>query len=154
MGEFEGGDEAGLLVQATEVTDKVDDGIFFLEGFIGQGVIEVVEGLFDLVGIVGADVLVIGIMQEFQDGVGIGAEFLHIHSLVLLVACRQVETGVGVELLEFDLGFEAVLGFHDDVHQFVTVNLPFFDTPEVTGAAFVVDDERHNAVAQAFLKGN
>ena len=43
MGEFEGGDEAGLLVQAAEVTDKVDDGILFLEGFIGQGVIEVVD---------------------------------------------------------------------------------------------------------------
>ena len=88
MGEFEGGDEAGLLVQAAEVTDKVDDGVLFFEGFIGQGVIEVVEGLFDLVGIVGADVLVIGIVQQLQDGVGIGAEFLHIHSSVLLVACR------------------------------------------------------------------
>ena len=62
MGEFEGGDEAGLLVQAAEVTDKVDDGILFLEGFIGQGVIEVVEGLFNLVGIVGAYMLVIGIV--------------------------------------------------------------------------------------------
>ena len=37
MGEFEGSDEAGLLVQAAEVTDKVDDGVLFLEGFIGQG---------------------------------------------------------------------------------------------------------------------
>ena len=62
MGEFEGGDEAGLLVQAAEVTDKVDDSVLFLEGFIGQGVIEVVEGLFDLVGIVGADVFVIGVV--------------------------------------------------------------------------------------------
>ena len=40
MGEFEGGDEAGLLVQAAEVTDKVDNGVLFLEGFIGQGVIK------------------------------------------------------------------------------------------------------------------
>ena len=62
MGEFEGGDEAGLLVQAAEVTDKVDDSILFLEGFIGQGVIEVIESLFDLVSIVNADVLVIGIV--------------------------------------------------------------------------------------------
>ena len=38
MGEFEGGNEAGLLVQAAEDTDKVDDGVLFLEGFIGQGV--------------------------------------------------------------------------------------------------------------------
>ena len=36
-------------MQAAEVTDEVDDGILFLEGFIGQGVIEVVESLFDLV---------------------------------------------------------------------------------------------------------
>lgn len=65
MGEFEGGDEAGLLVETAEVTDKVDDGVLFLEGFIGQGVIEVIEGLFDFVGIVGADMLVIGIVQQF-----------------------------------------------------------------------------------------
>ena len=37
MGEFKGGDEAGLLVQAAEVTDKVDDGVLFFEGFIGLG---------------------------------------------------------------------------------------------------------------------
>jgi len=30
VGEFESGDEAGLLVQAAEVTDKVDDGVLFL----------------------------------------------------------------------------------------------------------------------------
>ena len=154
MGEFEGGNEAGLLMQAAEVTDKVDDGVLFLEGFIGQGVIEVIEGLFDFVCVVGADVLVIGIVQQLQDGVCIGAKLLHIHSSVLLVVCRQVETGVGVEFLEFDLGFEAVLGFHYYVYQFVVVNLPFFDTPEVTGAAFVVDDERHHIVAQALLEHN
>ena len=69
MGEFEGGDEAGLLVQAAKVTDKVDDGILLLERLIGQGIIEVIEGLFDLVGVVGAHVLVIGIVQQFQDSV-------------------------------------------------------------------------------------
>ena len=37
MGEFEGGDEAGLLVQATELTGQVDDGDLFLERFIGLG---------------------------------------------------------------------------------------------------------------------
>ena len=96
MGEFEGGDEAGLLVQAAEVTDKVDDSILFLEGFIGQGVIEVVEGLFDLVRIVGADVLVIGIVQQLQNGISVGTKFFHIHSSVLLVVGGEVETGVGV----------------------------------------------------------
>ena len=96
MGEFEGGDEAGLLVQA--------------------------------------------------------AEFLHIHNSVLLVVCRQVETGVGVELLEFDLGFEAVLGFHHHVHQFIVVIVPLFDATEVAGAAFVVDNERHDIMTQAFLE--
>ena len=126
MGEFEGGDEAGLLVQAAEVTDKVDDSVLLLDGFIGQGVIEVVEGLFDLVGIIGADVLVIGIVQELQDCVCVVAEFLHIHSSVLLVACRQVKAAMGVEFLEFDLGFEAVLGFHYHVHQCVPVGVPFF----------------------------
>lgn len=33
MGEFKGGDEAGLLVQAAEVTDQIDDRVFFYEGF-------------------------------------------------------------------------------------------------------------------------
>ena len=152
MGKFEGGDEAGLLVQAAEVTDKVDDGVLFLEGFIGQGVVEVVESLFDLVGIIGADVLVIGIVQELQDCVGIGAEFLHIHSSVLLIACRQVETAMGVELLEFDLGLEAILGFHYHVYQFVPVVVPFLDAPEVAGSAFVIDDKGHHIVAQTFLE--
>ena len=63
MSEFEGGDEAGLLVQAAEVTDKVDDSVLFFEGFIRQGVIEFVEGLFDLVGVVGAHMLIVGIIQ-------------------------------------------------------------------------------------------
>ena len=102
VGEFEGGDEAGLLVQAAEVTDKVDDSVLFLEGFIGQGVIEVIEGLFDLVGIVGADVLVIGIVQQFQDGVGIGAEFLHIHNLV------WVQPDSNLQLLRSRLSFKTV----------------------------------------------
>lgn len=116
MGEFEGGDEAGLLVEAAEVTYKVDNGVLFLEGFIGQGVIEVIESLFDLVGVVGAHVLVIGIVQQLQDGVCIGAKFLHIHNSVLLVVCRKVQTGMGAEFLELDLGFESILCFHDYVH--------------------------------------
>ena len=151
MGEFKGSDKAGLLVQAAEVTGQVDDGVLFLESFIGQCVIEVVEGLFDLVGIVGADVLVIGIVQQLQDRVGIGTEFLHIHGSVLLVVGGEVKAAVGVELLEFDLGLEAVLGFHYHFYQFVAVNLPLFDTTEMTGTAFIVDDEWHNAVAQALL---
>lgn len=36
VGEFEGGDEAELLVQAAEVTDKVNDGVLFFKGFIEQ----------------------------------------------------------------------------------------------------------------------
>ena len=36
MGEFEGGGEAGLLVQAAEVTDKIDDCVFFYEGFTNR----------------------------------------------------------------------------------------------------------------------
>ena len=88
MGEFEGGDEAGLLVETAEVTDKIDDCVLFFEGFIGQGVIEVVEGLFDLVGIVCTDVLIVGIVQQLQDGVRIRAEFLHIHSSVLRITRR------------------------------------------------------------------
>ena len=103
-GKFEGGDEAGLLVQATEVADQIYNGVLFLERLIGQGVIKVVEGLFDLVRIVGADVFVIGIVQQLQNGVGIGAEFLHIHSSVLLVVGGEVKAAVGAEFLEFDLG--------------------------------------------------
>ena len=37
MGEFEGGDEAGLLVQAADLTGQVDDGDLFLERFIRLG---------------------------------------------------------------------------------------------------------------------
>ena len=36
MGEFEGGGEAGLLVQAAEVTGQVDDGVLFLEVSVGS----------------------------------------------------------------------------------------------------------------------
>ena len=35
MGEFEGGDEAGLLVEAAEVADQIYYGILFLEDFAG-----------------------------------------------------------------------------------------------------------------------
>ena len=66
---------------------------------------------------------------------------------IFRVVCRQVETGVGVELLEFDLGFEAFLSFHYYVHQFVPVGVPFFDAAQITGAALVVDDEGHHIVA-------
>ena len=34
---------------------------------------------------------------------------------------------MGVEFLEFNLGFEAVLGFHDYIHQFVPVGAPSKD---------------------------
>ena len=63
VGEFEGGDEAGLLVQTAEIADQINDCVLFFERFVGQGVIEVIEGLFDLVGIVGTDVLIVGIVQ-------------------------------------------------------------------------------------------
>ena len=59
---------------------------------------------------------------------------------------------MGVELLDLDLGFEAVLCFHYHVDQFVVVVVPLFDAPEIPGTAFVVDDEGHHIVAQAFLK--
>ncbi len=72
--------------------------------------------------------------------------------LVLLVVGGEVEMGVGVEFLELDLGFEAVLGFHYHIYQFVPVGMPFFDTPEIPGTAFVVDDEGHHIVAQALLE--
>ena len=68
---------------------------------------------------------------------------------VLLVVGGEVETGVGAEFLEFDLGFEAVLGFHHDVYQFVPVGVPLFDATEISG---VVDDEWHNIVAQALFE--
>ena len=59
---------------------------------------------------------------------------------------------MGVELLEFDLGFEAVLGFHYHVYQFVPVVVPFFDATEVSRTAFIVDDEGHHIVAQALFE--
>jgi hypothetical protein len=64
----------------------------------------------------------------------------------------EVETGVGAEFLEFDLGFKAILGFHYHVYEFVSVGVPLFDPAQVSGAAFVVDDEWHNSMAQAFLQ--
>ena len=83
-----------------------------------------------------------------------GAEFLHIHNSVLLVVGREIQTGMGVELLEFDLGFEAILSFHHHVYQFVVIFMPFFDAAEVSESTLVDNDERHNIVAQAFLKQN
>ena len=38
-------DEAGLLVEATEAAGGVDDFIFFLEGFTGHDLIEILKGL-------------------------------------------------------------------------------------------------------------
>ena len=52
MGEFESINKAGLLVQAAEATDSVDDLILFLEGFSGHRVVEFIEGLLDFIGIV------------------------------------------------------------------------------------------------------
>ena len=40
---------------------------------------------------------------------------------IFRIVSRQVEAGVGVEFLEFDLGLEAVLGFHHHIYQFVPV---------------------------------
>ena len=58
MGEFEAEadavDEAGLLVEATEAAGGVDDLIFFLEGFAGNGLIKLIKGLLDLVGVLRA----------------------------------------------------------------------------------------------------
>ena len=67
-------DEAGLLVQAAEVTDSIDDFILFFEGFTGRRVVEIIKYLFNLVGIVCRDMFVIGIVQEFQNSVGIVTE--------------------------------------------------------------------------------
>lgn len=72
--------------------------------------------------------------------------------LVLLIVGGKVQAAMGVEFLEFDLGFEAVLGFHYHVHKFVSIGVPLFDAAQIPGAAFVVDDEWHHIVAQAFLK--
>ena len=52
------------------------------------------------------------------------------------------------------MGFEAVLGFHHNIHQFVTVIRPLLDAAKVAGAALIVDDEMHHIVAQALLKQN
>ena len=71
---------------------------------------------------------------------------------VLLVVGGEVETGVGVKLLEFNLGLKAVLGFHNNIYQFVPVAVPLFDSTKVSGATFIVDDEWHHIVAQAFLE--
>ena len=41
MGEFEAIHKAGLLVQAAEVADQVDDCVLFLEGFADHNLIDI-----------------------------------------------------------------------------------------------------------------
>ena len=54
--------EAGLLVEATKAAGGVDNLIFFFEGFTSYRLVEFIKCLFNLLGIVGADMFVIGIV--------------------------------------------------------------------------------------------
>ena len=47
-GKLEAVHKAGLLVQAAKVAGQIDDGVLFLESFIGESIIKIAEGLFDL----------------------------------------------------------------------------------------------------------
>jgi hypothetical protein len=63
-----------LLVEATEVVSGIDDLVFYLEDFVGRGLIGFDEGLLDLIGVCIAVQLVIGTAEHFQNCVGVFAE--------------------------------------------------------------------------------
>jgi len=59
---------------------------------------------------------------------------------------------MGVEFLEFDLGAVTLLGFQDYFQEGVLVFVPGFDALDISRPAFIVQDEGHYVVAQAFLE--
>ena len=56
------------------------------------------------------------------------------------------------ESLQLDLGFKPVLSLHHHINHLEPIIMPFFDSAQVPGPPLVIDDERHNTVAQAFLE--
>lgn len=88
MGEFEAEadtiNETGLLVEATKAAGGVDDLVLFLEGFAGHGLIEVIKGLLDLVGVCIAVQLVVGAAEHSQNCVGVLAEVCLLGGLLCL----------------------------------------------------------------------
>ena len=65
---MEAGGKAGVLVQAAEGTDEVNDLVFFLGGFSERDVTEVIKGLLNLVGIVRVNLIIVDVVKEAQDG--------------------------------------------------------------------------------------
>ena len=57
-----------------------------------------------------------------------------------------------METLQLDLGLKSLLSLHHHINQFIPIIVPFLDAPEVSGSALVIDNEGHNAMAQALLE--
>ena len=110
----------------------------------GNSLIKPIKGLLDIVGVLVAIQLVIGIAEYFQHCVGIVAEvcllggfrclqdcqvFLHIHSSVLLIISRQPKLTCSTLLLQLYLSLKAVLCFHHNIQQFIMILVPFFEFP-------------------------
>lgn len=57
---------------------------FSWRGFAGHGLVEVVEGFFDFVGVVCTDVLVVGVVQELQHCAGLVPEVCLLGSFLCL----------------------------------------------------------------------
>lgn len=60
----------------------------------------------------------------------------------LLAGYRSIKAACCVELLKFDLGLKALLSLHDDIDHLIPIIVPFFDSSEVSGSAFVINKER------------
>ena len=56
------------------------------------------------------------------------------------------------EALQGDLGLEAHLGFHTDIHQNTAILVPLADAVKLAGASLIVDDERRDLMPEAFLE--
>ena len=56
------------------------------------------------------------------------------------------------EALQGDLGLEAHLGFHTDIHQDTAILVPLTDAVQIASAALIVNDEGCNLVPEAFLE--
>ena len=56
------------------------------------------------------------------------------------------------ETLQGDLGLEAHLGFHTDIHQNTAIFVPLTDAIQISGTFFIVDDEGRDFVPKAFFE--
>ena len=58
------------------------------------------------------------------------------------------------QVLQLNLGVKAALGFHHHFRENAGIIFPFPETFQISVAPFVVNDEGHHIVTQAFLEQN